>query len=167
MTPSDNSFTISPHNLALLHSTRLHSYPVPLMHNGNGILNHWSFIVHALLPGTSKVFTFSVFLLSARVHIVLPVTRRYDDYLPKAVCSRLIREIYTGCQSKETYQDHLFRTTLTKTQCIKNYHLWTQRSYSRGVRRFCANKALEGQTILHKQSLAPPMLCLLRGFRRP
>ena len=30
MTPSDNSFTISPHNLALLHSTLLHSYPVPL-----------------------------------------------------------------------------------------------------------------------------------------
>ena len=30
VTPSDNSFTISPHNLALLHSTLLHSYPVPL-----------------------------------------------------------------------------------------------------------------------------------------
>ena len=30
MTPSDNSFTISPHNLALLHYTLLHSYPVPL-----------------------------------------------------------------------------------------------------------------------------------------
>ena len=30
MTPSDNSVTISPHNLALLHSTLLHSYPVPL-----------------------------------------------------------------------------------------------------------------------------------------
>ena len=32
MTPSDNSLTISPHtcNLALLHSTLLHSYPVPL-----------------------------------------------------------------------------------------------------------------------------------------
>ena len=29
LTPSDNSFTISPHNLALLHSTLLHSYPVP------------------------------------------------------------------------------------------------------------------------------------------
>ena len=28
VTPSDNSFTISPHNLALLHSTLLHSYPV-------------------------------------------------------------------------------------------------------------------------------------------
>ena len=31
MTPSHNSFTISPHNLALLHSTLLHSYPVPLI----------------------------------------------------------------------------------------------------------------------------------------
>ena len=30
MTPSDNSFSISPHNLALSHSTLLHSYPVPL-----------------------------------------------------------------------------------------------------------------------------------------
>ena len=30
MTPSNNSFTISAHNLALLHSTLLHSYPVPL-----------------------------------------------------------------------------------------------------------------------------------------
>ena len=33
MTPSDNSFTILPHNLALLHSTLLHSYPVPLRLN--------------------------------------------------------------------------------------------------------------------------------------
>ena len=31
VTPSDNYFTISTHNLALLHSTLLHSYPVPLM----------------------------------------------------------------------------------------------------------------------------------------
>ena len=31
--PSDNSFTISPHNLARLHSTLLHSYPVPLRRN--------------------------------------------------------------------------------------------------------------------------------------
>ena len=30
VTPSDNSFTISPHNLAFLHSTLLHSSPVPL-----------------------------------------------------------------------------------------------------------------------------------------
>ena len=30
VTPSHNYFTISPHNLALLHSTLLHSYPVPL-----------------------------------------------------------------------------------------------------------------------------------------
>ena len=32
MTPSDNYLTISPHNLALLHSTLLHSYPVPLIY---------------------------------------------------------------------------------------------------------------------------------------
>ena len=31
MTPSDNSFTSLRHNLALLHSTLLHSYPVPLI----------------------------------------------------------------------------------------------------------------------------------------
>ena len=30
VTPSHNYFIISPHNLALLHSTLLHSYPVPL-----------------------------------------------------------------------------------------------------------------------------------------
>ena len=39
----------------------------------------------------------------------------------------------------------------------------------RGVGKLELSKqlALEGQTIVHKQSLAPPMLCLLRGFRRP
>ena len=37
----------------------------------------------------------------------------------------------------------------------------------RGIGRLWTNKALEGQTIVHKQSLAPPMLCLLRGFRCP
>ena len=43
MTPSDNSFTISPHNLALLHSTLLHSYPVPLngVHLGNLHIALW------------------------------------------------------------------------------------------------------------------------------
>ena len=35
-----------------------------------------------------------------------------------------------------------------------------------GVGRFWANKALEGQAIVHQQSLAPPMLCLLRAFPR-
>ena len=33
VTPSDNYFTILPHNLALLHSTLLHSYSVPLRRN--------------------------------------------------------------------------------------------------------------------------------------
>ena len=33
LTSSDNSFTISPHNSALLHSIFLHSYPVPLTAN--------------------------------------------------------------------------------------------------------------------------------------
>ena len=37
MTPSDNSFTISPYNLALLHSTLIHSYPVPLNERGTHI----------------------------------------------------------------------------------------------------------------------------------
>ena len=46
---------------------------------------------------------------------------------------------------------------------ISYYH---RLSSTRGVGRFWANNALEGQTIVHKQSLAPPMLCLLRGFRR-
>ena len=43
MTPSDNYFTISPHNLALLNSTLLHSYPVPLStHNTDNNNNNIS-----------------------------------------------------------------------------------------------------------------------------
>ena len=36
----------------------------------------------------------------------------------------------------------------------------------RGVGRLWGDKALEGQSIVCEQSLAPPMLCLLRTFRR-
>ena len=39
--------------------------------------NCGSFIVHALLPGTSKVFTLSVFLPGARIHIFLPGMQHY------------------------------------------------------------------------------------------
>ena len=35
------------------------------------------YIVHALLPGTSKAFTLSVFLQGAHVYVVLPGTQRY------------------------------------------------------------------------------------------
>ena len=46
--------------------------------------------------------------------------------------------------------------------------LWSLRHLLfRGVGRPWANKALEGQTIVLKQWLAPPMLCLLRAFRCP
>ena len=44
MTPSDNYFTISPHNLALLHSTLLHSYPVPLNEKQD-----WRIVTQSLL----------------------------------------------------------------------------------------------------------------------
>ena len=37
----------------------------------------------------------------------------------------------------------------------------------RGFGRLWAIKALEGQAIVHKQWLAPPMLCLLTAFRSP
>ena len=42
-----------------------------------GLLNCGSFIVHILLLGTSKVFTFTVFLPCACVHVLLPGTRRF------------------------------------------------------------------------------------------
>ena len=42
---------------------------------------HGSFIVHALLPGTSKAFTLSVFL-KGRVHILLPGTQQFGELIP-------------------------------------------------------------------------------------
>ena len=55
MTPSDNSFTISPHNLALLHSTLLHSYPVPLK-DGAATLNDSFVLLSATLCSHEVVF---------------------------------------------------------------------------------------------------------------
>ena len=51
------------------------------IYNANGIFEyHGSFVVYALLPGTSKAFTLSLlFLLGAHVHVLLPGTRREDD----------------------------------------------------------------------------------------
>ena len=40
-------------------------------------------------------------------------------------------------------------------------------SMFRGVGKFGGDKALEGQVIVCEQWFAPPMLCLLRAFRRP
>ena len=42
-----------------------------------GFLNCGSFIIRALLPGTSTACTLSVFLLAACVHVLLPGTRRH------------------------------------------------------------------------------------------
>ena len=59
------------------------SYPAILFTMLMGFLNRGSFIIHALLPGTSKVgvfsmaFTLSVFLLGAHIHILLPGTEWY------------------------------------------------------------------------------------------
>ena len=53
------------------------SYPAIVFTMVIGLLNCGSFIVHILLLGTSKVFTLSVFLPCAWVHILLPGTRRY------------------------------------------------------------------------------------------
>ena len=50
-----------------------------------GLLKCGSFIVHILLLGTSKVFTLSVFLPCACVHVLLPGTRRFDMYVPLVV----------------------------------------------------------------------------------
>ena len=51
------------------------SYPAIVFTMVIGFLNCGSFIVHILLLGTSKVFTLSVFLPCACVHVLLPGTR--------------------------------------------------------------------------------------------
>ena len=53
------------------------SHPTILFTMLMGFLNCCSFIIHALLPGTSKVFTLSVFLPGAHVHILLLGTLWY------------------------------------------------------------------------------------------
>ena len=58
--------------LSKFHTKQDFAYPVILFYNANGI-----FIVHAFLPGTSKVFTLSVFLPDVWVHVLLPDTQRY------------------------------------------------------------------------------------------
>ena len=52
------------------------SYPAIVFTMVIGLLNCGSFIVHILLLGTSKVFTLSVFLPCACVHVLLPGTQR-------------------------------------------------------------------------------------------
>ena len=46
-----------------------------------GFLNCGSFIVHALLPGTSKAFTMSVFLPGAHIYVILLGTQQYFDVM--------------------------------------------------------------------------------------
>ena len=59
------------------------------------------------------------------------------------------------CNTKQTIQTYsLF------WRSVLNVMFW-------GVGRFWANKALEGQAIVCEQSLAPPILCIPRAFRRP
>ena len=53
------------------------SYPAIVFTMVIGLLNCGSFIIHILLLGTSKVFTLSVFLPCACVHVLLPGTQRY------------------------------------------------------------------------------------------
>ena len=57
------------------------SYPTIVFTMVIGLLNCGSFIVHILLLGTSKVFTLSVFLPCACVHVLLPGTRRIEIWL--------------------------------------------------------------------------------------
>ena len=56
------------------------SYPAIVFTMVIGLLNCGNFIVHILLLGTSKVFTLSVFLPCACVHVFLPGTRRHVLY---------------------------------------------------------------------------------------
>ena len=57
------------------------SYPAILFTMLMGLSNYRSFIVHALLPRTSKAFALSTFLPGACVHVLLPGTQRSDTYL--------------------------------------------------------------------------------------
>ena len=52
------------------------SHPAILFTMLMGFLNHGNFIVDALLPGTSKAFTLSVFLPGTHIYILLPGTQR-------------------------------------------------------------------------------------------
>ena len=72
------------------------SYPAIVFTMVIGLLTCGSFIVHILLLGTSKVFTLSVFLPCACVHVLLPGTRRYtlrtkSNY---PLCSLIIVQIW-------------------------------------------------------------------------
>ena len=49
-------------------------YPAILSTMLIGLLNTGSLVFNALLPGTSKAFTLSVFLLGAHLHVLLPGT---------------------------------------------------------------------------------------------
>ena len=62
------------------------SYPAILFTVLMGFLNHGSFIVHVLLPGTSKAFTLSVIMPGARVHVLLPGTQRYNTARVDTLC---------------------------------------------------------------------------------
>ena len=48
-----------------------------------GFLNHGSFIIHALLPGTNKAFTLLhvVFMPGACIHVLLPGTQNIDFHV--------------------------------------------------------------------------------------
>ena len=60
-----------------IYNVLLRQYPAILFTMPMGFLNHGSFIIHILLPGTSKAFTLSVFLPGACFYIVLPGTLRF------------------------------------------------------------------------------------------
>ena len=59
-----------------------------------GMLNCGSFIVHILLLGTSKVFTLSVFLPCACVHVLLPGTRRISCFVNWVFFSALFLPLF-------------------------------------------------------------------------
>ena len=65
------------------------SYPAIVFTMVIWLLNCGSFIVHILLLRTSKVFTLSVFLPCACVHVLLPGTRRINENTYSMKCMLL------------------------------------------------------------------------------
>ena len=56
----------------------LQIYPAILFTMLMGFSTRGSYVLHVLLPGTSKACTLSVFMPGAGVHILLPGTQRYN-----------------------------------------------------------------------------------------
>ena len=100
VTPSDNSFTISPHNLARLHSTLLHSYPVPLklphgLHQGTDPSLLFAFECSLSIASCKLNFCFPFFFSSPFPFFSLQ-SKSYE--IPTMLCDEIYKaELLTLC----------------------------------------------------------------------